>query len=199
MCSRAFSFLDYRAYRIGQKRDVEVIRLVSQGTVEELMYIRQVYKVQLKHETLGNSIEKAPQAARLFRGVAGDDSRKGKLFGTENLLKYKDGSFMADIWKTTSNHNSNRSKMGDLRMLGTNDLSRAISNMTVEEVDNNAASTRSRNKSESCHWECHDAIVCRQGLGQCQIQREKELMANGWFLFDTGWCLPRCTGYFLEE
>ena len=59
-------------------------------------------------------------------------------------------------------------------------------------------STRSRNKSESCHWECHDAIVCCQGLGQCQIQREKELVANGWYCVQV-WCLPRCTGYFWEE
>lgn len=32
-----------RAFRIGQKKDVDVIRLVSRGTFEELMYARQVY------------------------------------------------------------------------------------------------------------------------------------------------------------
>ena len=31
-----------RAYRIGQNQDVQVIRLVSQGTIEELKYVRQV-------------------------------------------------------------------------------------------------------------------------------------------------------------
>lgn len=33
-----------RAYRIGQCRDVTVLRLISLGTVEEVIYLRQVYK-----------------------------------------------------------------------------------------------------------------------------------------------------------
>ncbi|XP_054218908.1 DNA excision repair protein ERCC-6-like 2 isoform X11 [Homo sapiens] len=33
-----------RAYRIGQCRDVKVLRLISLGTVEEIMYLRQIYK-----------------------------------------------------------------------------------------------------------------------------------------------------------
>lgn len=33
-----------RAYRIGQRRDVRVYRLISSGTIEEMMYLRQVYK-----------------------------------------------------------------------------------------------------------------------------------------------------------
>jgi SNF2 family DNA or RNA helicase len=35
-----------RAYRIGQTRDVEVFRLISQGTLEEIVYARQIYKQQ---------------------------------------------------------------------------------------------------------------------------------------------------------
>jgi len=88
-----------RAFRIGQQRDVEVIRLVSQGTVEELMYARQLYKVHLKQQALGGK-DKEEEAARLFRGVVGDKNRKGELFGIENLLKFKDGSFMDDIWSS---------------------------------------------------------------------------------------------------
>lgn len=34
----------FRAYRIGQCRDVTVLRLISLGTVEEIIYLRQVYK-----------------------------------------------------------------------------------------------------------------------------------------------------------
>lgn len=34
----------FRAYRIGQCRDVTVLRLISLGTVEEVIYLRQVYK-----------------------------------------------------------------------------------------------------------------------------------------------------------
>ncbi|CAJ1940194.1 unnamed protein product [Cylindrotheca closterium] len=83
-----------RAYRLGQQNDVEVIRLVTEGTVDEL------YKVQLKNETL-NSSEPKSRSARVFRGIQGDRQRKGELFGTENLLKFKeDGSFLADVWKS---------------------------------------------------------------------------------------------------
>lgn len=36
--------LYYRAYRIGQRRNVKVYRLISSGTIEENMYLRQIYK-----------------------------------------------------------------------------------------------------------------------------------------------------------
>jgi hypothetical protein len=40
-----------------------------------------------------NNLERR-KSSRLFRGVAGDENRKGELFGLENLLKFKDGTFM---------------------------------------------------------------------------------------------------------
>jgi len=33
-----------RAYRIGQRRNVSVYRLISVGTIEENIYMRQIYK-----------------------------------------------------------------------------------------------------------------------------------------------------------
>ena len=36
-----------RLYRIGQKRPVSIYRLICAGTIEELVYTRQVYKQQL--------------------------------------------------------------------------------------------------------------------------------------------------------
>jgi superfamily II DNA/RNA helicase len=93
-----------RAYRIGQSKDVEVIRFVARGTIEELMYARQIYKVHLKKQTLESTKDQyLPQPARLFSGVDKDKVRKGELFGLENLLKYKDGSFMADMWSSKEN------------------------------------------------------------------------------------------------
>lgn len=85
-----------RSFRIGQKKNVEVVRLVSRGTIEELVYCRQVYKVQLKKQTFGSLMndENQPQ---IFRGVSQDQNRKGELFGVENLLSFKDGSFMDKI------------------------------------------------------------------------------------------------------
>lgn len=37
-------FLICRVYRIGQCKDVKVFRLISLGTVEEIIYLRQIYK-----------------------------------------------------------------------------------------------------------------------------------------------------------
>ena len=34
----------FRAFRIGQCRDVKVFRFITEGTIEEIMYLRQVYK-----------------------------------------------------------------------------------------------------------------------------------------------------------
>ncbi len=36
-----------RAYRLGQHRDVRVYRLITAGSIEENIYLRQVYKQQL--------------------------------------------------------------------------------------------------------------------------------------------------------
>jgi hypothetical protein len=101
-----------RAYRIGQDRDVEVYRLVAQGTIDELKYLRQLYKVHLKQETLLDDESAKPKAARLFRGIQGDKHRKGELFGYENLFRFKDGSFLSDIWKKTGRKTEEQRKGG---------------------------------------------------------------------------------------
>jgi SNF2 family DNA or RNA helicase len=119
-----------RAYRIGQEKDVKVFRLVSTGTIEELKYLRQVYKTQLKTETIIESKdEDREKSARLFRGVAGDKERKGELFGLANLLKFKDGTFM--------DYASNKA---DTRQYGvgvtqTENLLQSVDGMTGEEFD----------------------------------------------------------------
>lgn len=60
-----------------------VYRLVTKGTIEELRYLRQVYKVQLKDETIAarDDSEQAARRRRYFRAVAGDKHRQGELFG----------------------------------------------------------------------------------------------------------------------
>jgi len=104
-----------RAFRIGQNKDVDVLRLVARGTIEELKYCRQVYKVHLNQKTLGVNDDDKVQPARLFRGVAHDSNRKGELFGMENLLNFKDGSFMDDLW--TSSKNVNKTQEYDVSAL----------------------------------------------------------------------------------
>lgn len=70
-----------RAYRIGQCRDVKVFRLISLGTVEEIMYLRQVYKQQLQCVVVGSE-----NAKRYFEAVQGSKEHRGELFGLHNLF-----------------------------------------------------------------------------------------------------------------
>uniref|UniRef100_A0A8D0L3E3 DNA excision repair protein ERCC-6-like 2 n=1 Tax=Sphenodon punctatus TaxID=8508 RepID=A0A8D0L3E3_SPHPU len=73
-----------RAYRIGQCRDVKVFRLISLGTVEEMMYLRQVYKQQLHCVVVGSE-----NAKRYFEEVQGSKEHHGELFGIHNLFKLR--------------------------------------------------------------------------------------------------------------
>lgn len=86
-----------RAYRIGQTRDVEVFRLVSSGTVEEVVYARQIYKQQ--QANIGYS---ASEERRYFKGVMDKSSKKGELFGLENLFSFEQNSILRDILHKTN-------------------------------------------------------------------------------------------------
>lgn len=72
-----------RAYRIGQVRDVDVFRLISAGTIEEIVYARQIYKQQQANIGYNASTER-----RYFKGVQQDSERKGEIFGLENLFSF---------------------------------------------------------------------------------------------------------------
>ncbi|XP_063043760.1 DNA excision repair protein ERCC-6-like 2 [Engraulis encrasicolus] len=73
-----------RVYRIGQCRDVTVFRLISLGTVEEVIYLRQVYKQQLQSSVVGRE-----NSRRYFEAVQGKASvgQAGELFGLRNLFR----------------------------------------------------------------------------------------------------------------
>jgi DNA excision repair protein ERCC-6-like 2 len=73
-----------RAYRIGQTRNVEVFRLVSAGTIEEIVYARQIYKQQMANIGYNASLER-----RYFKGVQDRKDKKGEIFGLENMLAYQ--------------------------------------------------------------------------------------------------------------
>ena len=53
-----------RSFRFGQKRHVVVFRLLAAGSLEELVYSRQVYKQQLSNIAVSGKLEK-----RYFEGV----------------------------------------------------------------------------------------------------------------------------------
>lgn len=87
-----------RAYRIGQTRDVEVFRLISLGTVEEIVYARQVYKQQQANIGYTASSER-----RYFKGVQQDTDRKGEIFGLSNIFTYhSDFGLLRDIVNKTN-------------------------------------------------------------------------------------------------
>ncbi|KAL6458822.1 hypothetical protein MHYP_G00322940 [Metynnis hypsauchen] len=71
-----------RVYRIGQCKDVTVFRLISLGTVEEIIYLRQIYKQQLQSSVIGRE-----NARRYFEAVQGADGQAGELFGIRNLFR----------------------------------------------------------------------------------------------------------------
>ncbi|KAH9922295.1 P-loop containing nucleoside triphosphate hydrolase protein [Epithele typhae] len=71
-----------RAYRFGQTRDVAVYRLLGAGSIEELIYARQVYKQQQMQVGYNASLQ-----TRYFEGVQGDKSKQGELFGIKNIFK----------------------------------------------------------------------------------------------------------------
>ncbi|TFK47224.1 hypothetical protein OE88DRAFT_1666566 [Heliocybe sulcata] len=71
-----------RAYRFGQTRDVAVYRLLGAGSIEELIYARQIYKQQQMRIGYEASVQ-----TRYFDGVQDDKARQGELFGLENIFK----------------------------------------------------------------------------------------------------------------
>jgi DNA excision repair protein ERCC-6-like 2 len=87
-----------RAYRIGQTRDVEVFRLISQGTLEEIVYARQIYKQQ--QANIGYN---ATSERRYFQGVQGRQDLKGEIFGLQNLFAYQgENQVLRDIVNKTN-------------------------------------------------------------------------------------------------
>lgn len=87
-----------RAYRMGQRRDVEVYRLISAGTIEEIMYARQIYKQQQANIGYNASTER-----RYFKGVQNNSGQKGELFGLDNLLSFHgDDVVLKDIVNKTN-------------------------------------------------------------------------------------------------
>jgi SNF2 family DNA or RNA helicase len=109
-----------RAYRIGQLRDVEVFRLISAGTVEEIVYARQIYKQQQANIGYNASVER-----RYFSGVQDDKDHKGEIFGLLNIFAPQSSNVvLRDIVNKT---NIAETKAGvqiaglDLEVIGEND------------------------------------------------------------------------------
>jgi hypothetical protein len=102
---------------------VSVYRLIAKGTIEEVKYMIQLYKTELKTTTLsgddqkgqigkGDGYENNPSCApredygagegklkgrRNFEAIQGDSSCRGELFGAENLMKYSSESLLNEL------------------------------------------------------------------------------------------------------
>ncbi|CDP14724.1 unnamed protein product [Coffea canephora] len=81
------------SFRYGQKRHVIVFRLLEAGSLEELVYARQVYKQQLANIAVSGKMEK-----RYFDGVQDCREFQGELFGICNLFRdLSDKLFTSEI------------------------------------------------------------------------------------------------------
>eukprot|EP01125_Pyxidicula_operculata_P008217 TRINITY_DN2772_c0_g2_i2.p1 TRINITY_DN2772_c0_g2~~TRINITY_DN2772_c0_g2_i2.p1 ORF type:complete len:275 (+),score=64.05 TRINITY_DN2772_c0_g2_i2:56-880(+) len=95
-----------RAHRIGQTRFTSVYRLITAGTIEEMKYIRQIYKQQLANIGLGGG---KGNERRYFEGVAGVKGQEGEIFGLRNLLKFRKNSvFMQEILERSKRVNEQK-------------------------------------------------------------------------------------------
>ncbi|CAI0386150.1 unnamed protein product [Linum tenue] len=97
-----------RAWRVGQKRDVTVYRLITRGTIEEKVYHRQIYK-----HFLTNKILKNPQQRRFFKArdmkdlfILSDDGDGGST-ETSNIFSQLSGdvNIVAAQMEKLDNHN----------------------------------------------------------------------------------------------
>nr|CAB3499135.1 unnamed protein product [Digitaria exilis] len=89
-----------RSFRYGQRRHVTVFRLLGAGSLEELVYSRQIYKQQLSNIAVSGKIEK-----RYFEGVQDDKKIQGELFGICNLFRdLSDKLFTSEIIEMHGEH-----------------------------------------------------------------------------------------------
>ena len=75
-----------RAHRIGQDKDVEVIRLISRGTVEEQIYAMGLTKLKLDEQVAGDGEEQLPRQ----ENEESEKETQGRMMVEEMLFKKLD-------------------------------------------------------------------------------------------------------------
>ncbi|XP_019193932.1 PREDICTED: switch 2 [Ipomoea nil] len=115
-----------RSFRFGQKRHVVVFRLLAAGSLEELVYSRQVYKQQLSNIAVSGKMEK-----RYFEGVQDCKEFQGELFGICNLFRdLSDKLFTSDIIELQENKGKEDGGSLNLSELGMHFLPEKSSSLT---------------------------------------------------------------------
>lgn len=86
-----------------------VFRLLAAGSLEELVYSRQVYKQQLSNIAVSGKMEK-----RYFEGVQDCKEFQGELFGISNLFRdLSDKLFTSEIIELNGKHDQNHGNHND--------------------------------------------------------------------------------------
>ncbi|KAL5730413.1 Swi5 complex subunit Swi2 [Ranunculus cassubicifolius] len=99
-----------RSFRYGQRRHVVVFRLLAAGSLEELVYTRQIYKQQLSNIAVSGKMEK-----RYFEGVQDCKEFKGELFGISNLFRdLSDKLFTGEIIESTQKREEKSTQQTDI-------------------------------------------------------------------------------------
>lgn len=160
-----------RAWRIGQKKDVTVYRLITKGTIEEKVYHRQIYKHFLTNKILQN-----PQQKRFFKArdmkdlfTLNDDSEDGST-ETSNIFSQLSenvnivGAHENDQKKPKSPRKTARSYEGvpsdGHKNLETEKKQEEVTGQSHGEVDEETSILRSLFDAQGIHSALnHDAIV----------------------------------------
>ncbi|KAJ9112270.1 hypothetical protein QFC19_000689 [Naganishia cerealis] len=97
-----------RAFRMGQKRDVDVYRLVSLGTIEENIYERQMRKSAAMRIIYDDAMD-----SRVF--VGNESGAGGDLWGASNLFTYNpEGTSLQRMFKDLTEDATLLEAIGDL-------------------------------------------------------------------------------------
>jgi len=92
-----------RAWRIGQKKDVTIYRLLTSGTIEEKIYHRQIFK-----QYLTNRVLKDPKQRRFFK--SNDLYELFTLKETDNQCTETEAIFAGTGSEVATNHGAESSK-----------------------------------------------------------------------------------------
>ncbi|KAF5203379.1 Switch [Thalictrum thalictroides] len=99
-----------RSFRYGQKRHVVVFRMLAAGSLEELVYSRQIYKQQLSNIAVSGKMER-----RYFEGVQDCKELQGELFGICNLFRdLSDKLFTGEIIESTQKREEKYAHCSDI-------------------------------------------------------------------------------------
>ncbi|CAI9089376.1 OLC1v1023941C1 [Oldenlandia corymbosa var. corymbosa] len=138
-----------RSFRFGQKRHVVVFRLLAAGSLEELVYTRQVYKQQLANIAVSGKMEK-----RYFEGVQDCKKFQGELFGICNLFRdLSDKLFTSEIIelheKQEMEHANSANASADITGIGMSFLPyKEAFQVSTESEDDNSSEDDGKKKAK---------------------------------------------------